>query len=127
MASVRIGDRDVEMRYSLGAVRKMERVGGVRLTDEGFDAWSRTTDGLSVLLWVGQLHDNPSLTQDESDEAIELRDIPRLMEAVRSAMLADLPVEAGTSEDHPNGSTEPVPTAGAPAPIRRSTGTNSGR
>ncbi len=116
------------MHYNLAAMKRMERVGGVKLTDDGFDAWSRSMDGLSVLLWVGQLHDNPGLTQDESDEQIELRDIPRLMEAVRSAMLADLPVEEGTSEDHPNGHTEPVPaTAKAPAPIRRSTGTSSGR
>lgn len=65
MATIEIGGESYEIRYTVNAVRDMERHLGVSAF-EVLGGGSLTLDAVQALLWAGLRHQAPRLTPDQA-------------------------------------------------------------
>ena len=102
MSHLALRGHDHELRYTWPAIRRLREehainvldlVGGAQTEEEAvaaneqkfLDPW-----WLTRMLWAGCLHDTPTLTLDEVDTWLELRDIGPVGTAIATALQAAL-------------------------------------
>lgn len=88
-----------ELKYDLNAMAEMEdRYGSVDAAFEALD--SNSIKAVRFILWVGLIHEDPSLTEQKVGSLIDMQYLQELMGTLGEAFSADMPVEQ--TGDNPN-------------------------
>lgn len=81
VTKVKLGDKEVTLKFDLWALLKLEEATGVNALDGKVWLNPRAKD-VVALLWAAMLHEQPSLTMEEVAKSIALEDIGSLVESL---------------------------------------------
>jgi len=85
---IRIGGKERKLAFDYKAIVTAEKVAGVNLLNDTFDA---SFTSLGGLLYAALLHDDPMITLDEVGSWVNFKSAPVIYQAVLSAWLGSMP------------------------------------
>ncbi|RMD51891.1 hypothetical protein D6827_01185 [Candidatus Parcubacteria bacterium] len=85
---LKLGDKEYELRFTLGALRKLEKETGKNAFDGSALANPSASD-ITALIWAGLR--NCELSIDEVGDLIDIKDLPVLTEKLQQAFAVAMP------------------------------------
>lgn len=80
-------DRTRHLRFTLGALKRVEDTSGIRIHEQTRLAeWGRTLEGVTTFLWAGLTHEDPDLTLEQVYELVDISQFGEVKHAVDVAL-----------------------------------------
>jgi hypothetical protein len=88
-------DRPRHLRFTLGALRRIEEASGIGIEQqEALAEWSRTLEGVTTMLWAGLCHEDPDLTLEQVYEIVDIENFSQIRAAIDQAVGVAMPAPA---------------------------------
>ena len=85
-------DRTRYLRFTLGALRRIEQLSGLGIEQqEELAEWSKTLDGVVGMLWAGLVHEDPDLTVEDVYEIVDIQNFGQIRAAIDAAVGVAMP------------------------------------
>lgn len=85
-------DRPRHLRFTLGALRRIEEASGIGIEQQAELAeWSRTLVGVTTMLWAGLVHEDPDLTLEQVYEIVDIQNFTQVRAAIDLAVGVAMP------------------------------------
>jgi uncharacterized protein YoaH (UPF0181 family) len=124
MASLRLGGKQREVRFTWKAIKQLNREHGINVLRLDEDAVTNP-EVISLVIWAGLIHEDPELTVEQIDEWMDIGLLPAVGEAISAAVQES--ASRPTSPVKPANSTGPKPHTSEPLTVQVGNRTKSKR